>query len=611
MAESRTVAGPDRLSRLPPALLLMVADKLKPHGADSETHGGADSKREGCIKALTALSQTSVTLNKILERELYKAAGTSATVWGAYFGRIDVLEHAISHGADINEQGTHRGVEQTARKATIAPDDLLFCGRYVSPATPLGYAVISGRNDVIRWLLEHGADINQKIMFGGRYWRPLHLSIALGHTSAAEILSDRGAAVGEGCPNPIALEDNWHAIHCAALYANTAMVERLVGIHGPDILTATAGSLSVAHIASGYFRTRRVESHSRAELISLLARLGADLSRDCQIPTPWYDTRTPLQSVLETGNWELAAVLIENGADISRLRIEDLACSNRDMEYDCHDNRPKGASDMRALAQQKDRNLRVPLLEKILAQPGFDVNDGDPEETALYRVVFEGDFALALILLDFGASPSMEVFDELLSSDPPWGPSLREDVIRKLFTSSTGTSVFQNETCLARYVSEWLEMSGRDWLVQYQHDTISIMLKSVSPDAKGLDGRTPILSILNRYLDEKMPRLYGCYRNYESESRGAWGASTIILLLEHGASLDIQDSSDRTAIDYALEIAKTYMYEEEERAVGVQMGVDILRCLSAHAQPGCISKEMRERGTMAIAELFIKYVLGD
>jgi len=91
---------------------------------------------------------------------------------------------------------------------------------------------------------------------------------------------------------------------------------------------------------------------------------------------------------------------------------------------------------------------------------------------------------------------------------------------------------------------------------------------------------------------------WGSYDHIRSCGNEAWCASAIILLLEHGASLDIEDEDGLLAIDYAMEIAKL--------RYGKAVAIDILRCLLGNVKSGCISEEEEVRGKMAIAELLIE-----
>jgi ankyrin repeat protein len=63
--------------------------------------------------------------------------------------------------------------------------------------TPLSWAVVKGRLEMVRWLLEHGADINRRATFGGpdhgEGVTALHLAAQTGDVEMVRFLLDRGA----------------------------------------------------------------------------------------------------------------------------------------------------------------------------------------------------------------------------------------------------------------------------------------------------------------------------------------------------------------------------------------------------------------------------------
>jgi ankyrin repeat protein len=63
--------------------------------------------------------------------------------------------------------------------------------------TPLLWAAATGRVDAAAWLLEHGADVNQRATFGGPTHgegvTALHLAAQDGRLALARLLVERGA----------------------------------------------------------------------------------------------------------------------------------------------------------------------------------------------------------------------------------------------------------------------------------------------------------------------------------------------------------------------------------------------------------------------------------
>jgi len=94
-----------------------------------------------------------------------------ALVWACKSNRVGVLERLVRAGARI-EADPYRG-------------------------TPLIWAAACNRTEAAAWLLDHGANVNQKGTFGGlsngQGVTALHVAAQFGHLSAAKLLVERGA----------------------------------------------------------------------------------------------------------------------------------------------------------------------------------------------------------------------------------------------------------------------------------------------------------------------------------------------------------------------------------------------------------------------------------
>ena len=86
-------------------------------------------------------------------------------------GRLAVLERLVRAGARLNAD-PYRG-------------------------TPLIWAAVCNRTETVAWLLDHGANINQKATFGGpahgQGITALHMAAQSGHLPVVKLLVERGA----------------------------------------------------------------------------------------------------------------------------------------------------------------------------------------------------------------------------------------------------------------------------------------------------------------------------------------------------------------------------------------------------------------------------------
>lgn len=94
-----------------------------------------------------------------------------ALVWACKSGRVPVLERLVRAGAGVNAD-PYRG-------------------------TPLIWAAVCNQTETVAWLLDHGANINQKATFGGlthgQGVTALHMAAQNGHMAVIKLLIERGA----------------------------------------------------------------------------------------------------------------------------------------------------------------------------------------------------------------------------------------------------------------------------------------------------------------------------------------------------------------------------------------------------------------------------------
>lgn len=180
----------------------------------------------------------------------------------------------------------------------------------------LQWAVIEGREAMVRFMLERGANIEARNPFlldavvaldqwrnprdrvGGRQlWRPLHLAAHKGNIGVVKALLEKGASVA-------VVDDRGRTpLHIAACYGHEATVRLLLG--------------SGAYIdpEDGFGRTPlylAAENNEDAVMVLLLLKHGADIDH-----VGIKDDASPLQLAVTQGLYSTTKLLLKMGANVN------------------------------------------------------------------------------------------------------------------------------------------------------------------------------------------------------------------------------------------------------------------------------------------------------
>ena len=107
--------------------------------------------------------------------------------------------------------------------------------------TPLHTAAWCGCTEIVKMLIDAGADVNAKNSYGNT---PLDLAVRYGHADVVNLLIDAGADV-----NAKDL-DAWTPLHVASLYGNIKIIKVLIDF-GADVDAKDKYGWTPAHWAHG------------------------------------------------------------------------------------------------------------------------------------------------------------------------------------------------------------------------------------------------------------------------------------------------------------------------------------------------------------------------
>ena len=156
--------------------------------------------------------------------------------------------------------------------------------------TPLMYAAGKGRFDVVKYLINHGADISKTNDFK---LSALHYASEYGHLKVVELLLSKGAGIdveNKWCCTPLMLATKWG-------YSDISF--HLIN-HGADLNKPNVHKRTVLHYASEYGHLKMVE---------LLLCKGAEIDVEDK------DGHTPLMLAAGRGYSDISFHLINHGAD--------------------------------------------------------------------------------------------------------------------------------------------------------------------------------------------------------------------------------------------------------------------------------------------------------
>ena len=221
--------------------------------------------------------------------------GVSPLIAAAGAGRVEVVKLLLDQGADLNYQNQER---ITTRGKKRVKKKIKFGG------TPLMHAAKGGHAEVVGLLLNKGADLNA--MDAKHGLTALHWAVFHNQQAAMQALLDKGASPG--------LKDRrgFTPLLLAAHYAKPEIVGLLLDRTPPGEQDAARKTLLLVAAAAG-----------RTDNARLLLDQGADVNARSDT------SQTPLMMAAKSGKKDTVKFLLEKGADAD---VRDQA-GNRALEY--------------------------------------------------------------------------------------------------------------------------------------------------------------------------------------------------------------------------------------------------------------------------------------
>ena len=321
--------------------------------------------------------------------------------YAALFGLEEILRYLYSVGkVDINDSGGHFGNPLLGAIGNGNLDVVKFlleAGADVNPpsvgcATALHVAVAWDQVSTVVELLQHGASISETA-YKGRTC--LHIAAENGHTEIARILLGNGADIS------FTDQHGYSPLHTAAVSESTDMARILLDFGADPTVTSNSG---------------RTPLHSAAywgnhEVAKLLCSSGADIA----VSDEYNDA--PLHDAAQNGHYKLVQFLLDCGADVSQpgqYRMTPLALASTQGHLEVVKLLVDFGSDMSTfdgdgdtplnLASDRGQTEVIKLLVELDAELSTSNKQG---KTPLHSASWWGHIEAVKVLIEAGAAISI------------------------------------------------------------------------------------------------------------------------------------------------------------------------------------------------------------
>ena len=271
-----------------------------------------------------------------IDYESYKACCQVSKYWNGLLTSEDFVRkgRSVFHQAILDDErrliiSIQEGDTRGVRRLLLTKMLNVYC----TLPTSLHMAVRAGHNDMVKLLIDAGADPKKEDVHNFNQ-TPVHMAAKQGHTDVVKLLIDAGADPSkEDClhQTPLSLAAAWgHTDVVKLLIDNMGDKWKETPLHFLHMVARVghadvAGAHSCNHAHAGLICKMRYDptplhlaaARGHADVVKLLIDAGADLNKGDM------HNNTPLHLAAARGHADVVKLLIDAGADLSKRNMRN------------------------------------------------------------------------------------------------------------------------------------------------------------------------------------------------------------------------------------------------------------------------------------------------
>lgn len=213
----------------------------------------------------------------------------SPLAWAAIHGHDSMVDYLLDYGADV---------EQRSEKVCCCCDSKLLCSPQMLPDPPEFFSRDPDYDDRVLDDDDYSMDPEDYIP----EWKPLHYALCNEHESTARLLIERGADA-----NNVGPYYGVTALHIATRWELDDTIDYLLDNHCVDINAQDSKGVTALHMA---------QVAGRNDLVDKYLDRGADINlKYCDRSGPYFGPWTIFSMACAAGDYERALEYLKRGAD--------------------------------------------------------------------------------------------------------------------------------------------------------------------------------------------------------------------------------------------------------------------------------------------------------